>query len=276
MLRIKDTIKFMLANIMFTLREFRLSKLTETNPSHFHGKDTLELHYIKSGTGKFIVNNKEYRVGPDSFFGIPEFTEHSQIPDEGVTLEKYTIYLLYDSSRGFVKYIPYLKRILNGEDKYNIGLTFEKAFRELNEKRFGYNEVVVSCFKEIFVTFLRDLGFNNERITKWKPDTLEYEIEEIFVNEFATITIDDLAKRCYMSVRDLQRFLNKAYMSSFSKMKMFYRMSYASNRLVYSNDTIAKISQDCGYSSSEHFSYAFKTYYKLSPNEYRKEKAANK
>lgn len=270
MLQIRDTIKFMLANIMFTLREFRLYYLNEINPPHFHGKDTIEIHFIKSGTGKFIINKKEYPIKPNSFFIIPEFIEHAQIPDEGVTIEKYSIYLLYDDKRGFVKYIPYLRRFMTGVDTNNIFSSFDKAFYELNNKNFGYNEIVVSCFKEIFVILLRDLGFNNERITKWNPDTLEFEIEEIFIKEFNTITIENLSSRCFMSVRDMQRFLEKAYRSSFSDLKTFYRMSYAANRLTYSNDSVAKIAIDCGYSTSEHFSYAFKKYYNKTPSEYRK------
>ena len=96
----------------------------------------------------------------------------------------------------------------------------------------------------------------------------------MLINEFKTITVDEMAKRCYMSVRDLQRFLDKAYSKSFTDLKMEYRMSFAANKLQFSNDSISKIADDCGYSSSEHFSYAFKNYYKVSPSKYRKEKLA--
>lgn len=274
MISIKDTIKFMLANIMFTLREYKYISLTEANPSHYHGRDTIEIHYIKSGSGRVIIDNESYPVEASSFFMVPGLIAHSQIPDDGKKLEKYSIYLLYDAHRGFQKYLPLLDRIMVGKDRYNICHSFDKALYELTNKGFGYNEIVVSCFKEIFVTLLRDIGFNNERITKWNPDTLEFEIEEMLINEFKTITVDEMAKRCYMSVRDLQRFLDKAYSKSFTDLKMEYRMSFAANKLQFSNDSISKIADDCGYSSSEHFSYAFKNYYKVSPSKYRKEKLA--
>lgn len=274
MISIKDTIKFMLANIMFTLREYKYIELRESNPTHYHGKDTIEIHYIKNGTGKIIIDDKEYQVGPGSFFMVPGLISHSQIPDEKSFIEKYSIYLLFDASRGFSKYLPYLYKIMVGVDRYNIYHSFDKALYELQNRGFGYNEIVVSCFKEIFVTLLRDMGLNNERITKWSPDTLEFEIEEMFSNEFKTITVDDMAKRCFMSVRDLQRFLIKSYNKSFTDLKMGYRMNYATNRLEFSNDSISKIASECGYSSSEHFSYAFKNYFSISPIKYRKEKKA--
>ena len=98
----------------------------------------------------------------------------------------------------------------------------------------------------------------------------------MFINEFKTISVKEMAKRCYMSVRDLQRFLNKSYNKSFTELKMEYRMNVAANRLIYSKDSISKIAEDCGYSSSEHFSYAFKQYYKIAPIKYRNEKVNKK
>ena len=273
---IKDTIKFMLANIFFTLREFKYDNLKIINPPHSHGKDTIEIHYIKSGNGIFLIDDKEYIAKAGSFFIIPGRVSHAQIPDKDSSLEKYSIYLLYEADRGFPKYLPYLTKIMYGEDKFNIYNSFDKALKELKEKKFGYNEIVVSCFKEIFVTLLRDMGFNNERMTKWNAPSLEYEIEEMFINEFKTITVNEMAKRCFMSVRDLQRFLNKSYNKSFTDLKMEYRMNLAANRLIYSKDSISKIADECGYSSSEHFSYAFKQYYKIAPIKYRNDKVDKK
>lgn len=272
MLQIKDTIKFMLGKIKFTLREFRLNQIKEINPPHFHGKNTLELHYVKSGTATIYLGNEKYRVGPNSFFLVPGLIEHSQIPDKNVVLEKYSIYLLYDASRGFSEYLPYLLKCFIGVDKFGILPTFNKAYRELTNKGFGYNEIVVSCFKEIIITLLRDLRISNERLTTWKPDTLEFEIEEMFINEFKTITVEEMAKRTAMSTRDLQRFLDKMYNKSFTELKIEYRMKYATNRLIFSDDKISLISSNCGYSSTEHFSYAFKNIYNITPLNYRKQK----
>ena len=49
-------------------------------------------------------------------------------------------------------------------------------------------------------------------------------------------------------------------------------MSYASNKLIYTDLSIAEIAENCGYSSLEHFSYAFKNYYNVSPLKYRQER----
>ena len=60
------------------------------------------------------------------------------------------------------------------------------------------------------------------------------------------------------------------YKKSFINLKTDARMSFASNKLLYSNLPISEISIMVGYSSIEHFSYAFKNHYGISPLKYRK------
>ena len=47
-------------------------------------------------------------------------------------------------------------------------------------------------------------------------------------------------------------------------------MSFASNKLLYTKIKISELAELVGYSTPEHFSYAFKKYYGISPVEYKK------
>jgi AraC-like DNA-binding protein len=265
-----DTIKFMMAKIMFTLRDFRFQIMDKAYPAHYHGENTLEIHYVKKGSGKVILDGKEFNVSDNWFYVVPPFVSHTQIPDKENPMHKYSIYLLVDDHTGFKNYLPLLKQVFVAEDKYNSYELFDKILFEFKNEMFGYNEVVVSCFKSIIIYLMRDVNFHHDRITKWMPDTKSFEIESIFLNEFATITLEDLSKRMFMGVREMQRFLEKNYHKSFIELKTEARMSYAINKLQYSNDSILDISWQCGYSTPEHFSYAFKKYFNTSPNKYRK------
>ena len=122
----------------------------------------------------------------------------------------------------------------------------------------------------IIVTLLRDEGVDETRESHWDLDSFQYQIENILQNEFNTITLNDLASRLYMSPRELQRYLLENYKKSFINLKTDARMSFASNKLLYSNLPISEISIMVGYSSIEHFSYAFKNHYGISPLKYRK------
>ena len=265
-----DTIKFMMANIMFTLRDFRFQILDKPYPPHYHGKNTLEIHFIKKGSGKVILDDKEYLVKENSFFITPPFLYHTQIPDENTPFEKYSIYLLVDSLHGFNNYLPLLNKSFIGIDKYNTVSLFDKILDEFKNQNFGYNEIVVSCFKNIFIYLMRDLNYEHERVTKWIPDTKAFEIEKALLNEFQTLTLDSLANRMYMSKRELQRFLKQNYNKNFNDLKIESRMNYAKMELIYSNKSIIDIAYELGYSSYEHFSYAFKKMFDISPSTYRK------
>ena len=48
-------------------------------------------------------------------------------------------------------------------------------------------------------------------------------------------------------------------------------MNYSANKLIYTDIKISNLYEDVGYSAPEHFSLAFKKYFNMSPNEYRKQ-----
>ena len=267
-----ETIKFMMAKIFFTLADFRFQTMSKAYPSHYHGINTLEIHFVKKGSGTVIINNNEYHVKENWFYVVPSFVSHTQIPDKNNPMEKYSIYLLIDKSRGFENYIPLLDKSYIGEDKYNTVSFFDLLLSEFQNKKFGYNEIVVSCFKSIIVNILRDVKIEEKRESSWQIDSIQFQIEEVLLNEFKTITIESLANKFFMSVRELQRYLKDNYKKTFNELKKEARMSYASNKLIYTDLSIAEIAENCGYSSLEHFSYAFKNYYNVSPLKYRQER----
>ncbi len=266
----KDSIKFMMAKVFFTLADFSYKKVNEITPPIYHGADTIELNYIKSGTGKIIINNESHIIGPNSYAVIPEFVSFSLIPD--TEFEIYSIYLLVDRKTAYKEYVPMLKNHYVGEDKYNLSLLFDDLLYEFQNKEFGYNEVVVSNFKNIIVKVLRNESMTGKRLSHWDTNSLQFEIEKILYNEFNTITIQDLAERLHLSVRELQRYILKNYNKSFRELKNSAKMSFALNKLMYTDIKVADLAIILGYSTAEHFSYAFKSYYGVSPSKYKNNK----
>ncbi len=263
----KDSIKFMMAKVFFTLADFSFNKITEVEPSHYHGALTIEIKFIKDGKGKIIINDEVHEIEKDYYIVIPEFISYSLIPEP--ELDVYSIYLLVDKTSGYKEYIPYLSKHFVGKDKYNLELLFDDLLYEFKNKKFGYNEIVVSNFKNIIVKILRNSDAKGERLSHWDTESLQYEIENIMYNEFATITITEISDRLHLSPREFQRYLLKNYNKSFRELKSYARMSYASNKLIYTDTKIADLAIETGYSTTEHFSYAFKEYFNETPYQYR-------
>ena len=258
----------MMAKVFFTLADFSFQEINEITPPIYHGTETIEIKYIKSGTGKININNEIHDVRDGYYAVIPEFISYSLIPDD--KFEIYSIYLLIDKKSGFKEYIPLLTKYFVGKDNYNLSILFDDLLYEFQNKEFGYNEVVVSLFKNIIVKLLRNEDTTGKRLSHWDTESLQFEIEQILYNEFNTITVQELASRLHLSIREFQRYLLKNYNKSFRELKNYAKMSFAANKLTYSDIKIADLAALVGYSTPEHFSFAFKEYYGMSPAQYRK------
>ncbi len=262
-----DSIKFMIAKIFFTLAEFKNYKIKNTISYHYHGMDTIEITYVKSGKGKVKINDTIYELKQYSYFVIPEFVPYSIIANE--ELELYSSYFVVDKRTGYKEFVPYLNKFFVNSDK-SFDVPFKTIHDEFMVKTIGYNEIITSTYKALFILVIRNEGINGKRLSYWALNSLQFSIDKIFTNEFNTITITELANRLNMSVRDLQRYLTKNYNKSFSDLKKNFKLEYAKIRLTYYNDSIEKISEDLNFSTREHFSYFFKKETGETPLGYRK------
>ena len=264
----KDSIKFMMTKIFFNLANFNINIITEITPLMYHGTKTIEINYVRSGSGMVSIENEQMKIKHGSYFCIPEFIKYSNIPS--TPIELYSIYLLLDTKTGYKEYLPYTTKTYVGDNK-DLDYLFDSLLYEFSTMRFGYNEIVVSNFKSIIVKILRNEQITGKRLSHWDTESLQFEIEEYFSKEFKSITISSLASKLHLSTRELQRYLLKNYNKTFNELKTEAKMSFASNKLLYSDISISELAQLVGYSSLEHFSYAFKKFYGVNPSVYRKE-----
>ena len=267
MFKSNDSIKFMMAKIFLNMAEFKFEEINEPTIYLPYGKNVIIVNYIEEGNGKVIINDNEYNVLDNYYFVISEFSKCQIIPSDKMKI--YSIFYVVDKTIGFEKYLYLLNKNYLGFSP-ELNYPFSIALNELSKKDFGYNEIIVSMFKTIIVRILRNEKIVGERLSHWDLDNHQYDIDNIIRNEFNTITIEELAKRLFLSVRELQRYLLENYNRTFIELKNEARMSYAKNKLLYTNLSITKISELIGYSTIEHFTNAFKRYFGLSPLKYRK------
>jgi len=89
--------------------------------------------------------------------------------------------------------------------------------------------------------------------------------------DYESITLESLADRLGLGIRQTERFIKEYYGKTFSQKKTEARMSMAKILLKDKNISISEIAKRLNYSSIEHFSYAFKKYHGISAREYRKQ-----
>ncbi|MBL4755640.1 MAG: helix-turn-helix transcriptional regulator [Flavobacteriales bacterium] len=88
-------------------------------------------------------------------------------------------------------------------------------------------------------------------------------------NLYSSLSIDEFAKLCGMSVSSFKRKFNETFQESPKKYFGKMKLQKASKMLATGNLRISEIAYDCGYESISTFNRSFKTHFGQSPSEYR-------
>lgn len=273
-------VTFRFNHALFRVESISRGILEESMPEHSHGHGNYEIHYISSGKGSAVIDNSFYSVLPNTLYVTGPHVIHSQTPDKEDPLTEYCIYLSLDT-----KNIPDSKKsplahfFLNqvfwyGQDNQNVLPVLNQIFHELTAQELGYLDQVRALLCQFIIALLRNYKQNVNFPTLSAQTTLSERrsllIEQYFIYEYATLSLESLSSRIGLSPRQTQRFLREHYGKTFSQKKRESKMAAALQLLSSSQESITSISEKLGFSSVEYFSSSFRKYYKLSPQEYRR------
>ncbi len=258
---------------------------TEPLPRHSHSKNAFELHYVTAGKGFVVLENQTFPLSPGVLYITGPNIAHEQIPDESESLTEFGLFFLISESESnspladqFIKHDLWL-----GDAGKKIDALAQAILWEKTNQKPGYRQKIPLLLAELMIecvrNFVSDGKIYDNKLpvpsNKLSVHLLQEEntllvIDEIFLCRYADITLEQLADSIGLSTRQAQRLLEKNYNKSFSSMKLEARMAAAETLLRNSSLKITEISNRIGYSSIEHFSNAFKKFYKVSPGQYRK------
>lgn len=161
-----------------------------------------------------------------------------------------------------------------GTDQQNIYPLFQTLFEELSNHHIGYICQAESLIRQIIVQIVRnykqDHIFSNV-LENHKPISNPFLLlEETFLMEYDSLTLEALSSHLGLSTRQTQRLLKKQYGQTFLQKRTQARMAAAVSLLSDPSLTLTAIAEKTGYSSVEHFSTVFRKFYNISPKEYRK------
>jgi PAS domain S-box-containing protein len=113
----------------------------------------------------------------------------------------------------------------------------------------------------------KDLQSANERGEDYSA--VAKVVQHIQKNFTETLRVADLAKRAGLSVYQFEQRIRKIFQLTAGQLIQKTRMEAAVQRLRETNDPIATIALDCGYSDQSAFTRQFKQTTGLSPSDYR-------
>ena len=274
---------FSLGEYDFHISNIVLERFERSIPLHSHSKNSYEIHYIPFGYGNASIEGASYDIVPNTLFITGPFIEHSQIPDSEDPMCEYCIYLKIGrcpapSSSLAEKKLARIFRQTDfwfGQDSQDIHTLMKQLFFELEHRYTGYSIQAEILLKQLIIKLVRNYeGRMETNSCTDAPNLFDNKyliIEECFLYEYRTLTLNALSARLGLGIRQTERLLKLHYGKTFLQKKTEARMSAASILLQNSSLSVTQIAEDTGYSCVEHFSASFKRYYGQSATAYRKQ-----
>lgn len=278
-------ITFSVENYSISILKFSYEQLPKNMPMHAHSSNSYEIHYIPKGHGTLISNNKSYDLHSNILCITGPFIEHAQFIDPKDPVYEYCIYLKIEkitNLKGINKKNKISKTALDiflkypfwyGTDNAGIESVLEQIHYEFLEPGYAVPIMLEALFTQFLVCILRN--YDNVSINSINSDLIPIAktyilIEDSFLYEYATITMDELSNRLGLSVRQTSRILSEHYGKNFVQMRTEARMSAAITFLKENKLSNLEISNKLGYSCVNHFYAAFKNYYHDTIGNYKK------
>ena len=271
-------IPFSIEERKFHTQNFIRACQRETIPHHSHGNGCYEIHYVVQGRGVAEISGKVCDLEPGTLYVTGPHIEHAQRTSEKLPVWEYCVYLKLDEciTEDSVTCLFENMTFWIGYEQYQAEPIFKELFSELEHRDTGYKVQAETYLKQLIILLIRQykqkLPSKSERSAGGIVAMDSLVIEECFLYEYQTLTLDGLSRRLGLSQRQTERLLQKQYGKNFQKKKQEARMAAAAAFLMDTKESITEISLRLGYSTMEHFSSTFRSWFGMSPTQYRKQK----
>lgn len=256
--------------------------ITTAYPKHCHDKNSYEIHYIPVGYGTVIIDEVSYDVSPNTLYITGPNVMHEQTPHPHEPMIEYGMNIDVLSKKSSSQDAHILNTFLStvfwfGQDKQNVSLVFKQIFEELAHRLTGYSAQLEALCKMLVILLIRNYDTSTYHINNLPKLSLtaakNLTVEEAFLYEYKTITIDTLSAKIGLSNRQTERLLKEQYGKTFLQKRTEARMS-AALILLESKRIVSQVAEIVGHSSCEHFTNAFKQFYGASPRKYMSDRTS--
>ena len=273
-------ITFSIGDYQINILKFTYECQTWNTPSHAHSSNSYEIHYIPKGKGTLISNQCSYELYPNILYTTGPHIEHQQYSDLDDPTFEYCIYLRIEKTHDTKKNSsensiiePFLHYpFWYVKDCAKLQTTLEAIYQEFSAPGSAAPIMLRALFMQFLVKILRNYEPASNAAITYIPIPLVKAyilIEDSFLLEYDTITLNELSRRLGLSTRQTSRILFNRYGQNFLQKRTEARMAAAATFLKEGKLSISEISDRLGYSYPNHFHTAFKNYYKMTVSEYK-------
>ena len=257
-----------------------------TRPApHIH--NYFEINYVSSGSCNFVFEKSKRTMQEGELCIIAPSSEHDLVIDDDSTvfcimLRKSTFDTTFFSLLSRKDLLSYFFRTILQDDSHANYLLFfsenNKWLKQIIHNAMGEsykndsysNACCISWINLLFSNLLRNysktLQFYDYQMGADFSLVLQY-----IQHNYQTVTLASLAELFHYSEPHLCTLIKQNTGHTFTGLIKRLRLAEAIDYLTNTNLKIGEIAEKVGYNSADHFSRVFRSTYKMSPQEYRKQ-----
>ena len=263
-------------------------------PPILHCHDCLEINYVERGTGRYLIENREFPMRPGDIFIINNLEYHMAATNGDLSLvvmvfEPSILYSVQNECRymePFYQYFGHVSSCISADNPAHQELvrTIQTIDREWAARKKGYQMVIHSSLMYLAAMLYRYHNAANSSIEGipsaegipsmdgiqfHKPyQRIRPAIEYINSHFKEEITLEQVAKAACLSKSYITSAFKKVMNRTIFEYVDYVRISYACILLTSGGMSVTEAAMECGYSSSSYFTRVFKKVMGVAPKEY--------
>jgi AraC-like DNA-binding protein/mannose-6-phosphate isomerase-like protein (cupin superfamily) len=264
--------------------------------SWYHDHEFIEVAYCESGSGKHIIDGKEFDMkagdvflfnagvfhklyAPESKFSLINVMLRPEVLPEGIDPKNFVsdyYSKVYCGGKADNEVKDKFIR-LSGGSRENYGMLFSNILNEYNLRFPCYVDVIQNESKVLLIKIFRDFTANivSENVTAEQQAMIEQIMHSIDENICSINKIDDIMEQVGYNKIYFNRLFQKYVGTSISRYLKKKKMDYACNLLASTNYTVEHICEIIGYNDIKNFYKTFKAVEKITPGAFREKVVHN-
>lgn len=255
----------------------------------FHWHECLEVSYVKSGTGRYYIEDKVYEMSPGDVIILNNIEPHYlEVYESGmhqpvIVFDPSLVWSNCSNSMDYEYLMPFFERGSDFNNKLDMNEPFASEIKEnllLLEKEFfekpeGYMLMIKARLLMILTYLIRCFRDSSKAIPqninkRQNLMRIEEALKFISENYREDIKLEDVASKIYVTPQYFSSLFKKTTGKTFIDYVTGLRINTSIKLLKDTDRKITDIAIDCGFNNMANFNSVFKKYIGKTPSDFRR------
>lgn len=253
----------------------------------YHWHDCLEISYVKTGRGRYYIEDKIYEIGPGDIMVFNNIEPHClEVYDEEmvqpvIVFEPVFVWSNSGNSMDYDYLKPFFERGTDFNNKLDLSNPLVSEIKanltaieqEFFQKPEGFHLMIKARLLMILTYLIRYFRDRDKTVSNSNKRQNLVKIEEAlkFISQHYNhdIKLDEVASKIYMSPQYFCTFFKKVTGATFIDYVNNMRINHALKLLRETGYKITYIATECGFNNTTNFNSAFRKFTGRTPSDFR-------